>query len=39
MEVVQLLRSQGFRQHQVLRGVGGLGSRKYSALEGYDNQY
>ena len=39
MEVVQLLGSQGFWQHQVLRGVGGWGSRKYSALEGYGNQY
>ena len=35
LEVVQLLGSQGFWQHQVLRGVGGWGSRKYSALEGY----
>ena len=34
MEVVQLLGSQGFWQHQVLKRVG---SRKYSALEG--NQY
>ena len=39
MEVVQLLGSQGFWQHQVLRGVGGQGSTKYSALEGYGNQY
>ena len=39
MEVVQLLGFQGFWQHQVLRGVGGLSSRKYSALEGYGNQY
>ena len=39
MEVVQLLGSQGFWQHQVLRQVGGYGSRKYSVLEGYDNQY
>ena len=39
MEVVQLLGSQGFWQHQVLRGVGGSGSRNYSALEGYGNQY
>ena len=37
--MVQLLGSQGFWQHQVLRGVGGYGSRKYSALEGYGNQY
>ena len=35
MEMVQLLGSQVFLQHQVLRGVGGQGSRKYSALEGY----
>jgi len=28
VEVVQLLGSQGFWQHQVLRGVGGQGSRK-----------
>ena len=39
MEVVQLLGAQGFWRHQVLRGVGGWGSRKYSALEGYGNQY
>ena len=39
MEVVQLLGSQGFWQHQVLRGVGGQGNRKYSAVEGYGNQY
>ena len=40
VEVVQLLGSQGFWQHQVLRAVGGgKGSRKYSALEGYGNQY
>ena len=39
IEVVQLLGFQGFWQHQVLRGVGGLSSRKYSALEGYGNQY
>ena len=38
MEVVQLLGSQGFWQHQVLRGVGGQGSRKYSALKRYGNQ-
>ena len=31
--------SQGFWQHQVLRGVGDQGSRKYSALEGDGNQY
>ena len=34
VEVVQLLGLQGFWQHQVLRGVGSWGSRKYSALEG-----
>ena len=28
---------QGFWQHQVLREVGSLGSRKYSALERYGN--
>ena len=39
MEVLQLLGSQGFWQHQVLRGVGGEGSKKYSTLEGYGNQY
>ena len=39
MEVVQLLGPQGFWQHQVLRAVGGEGSRKYSALEGDGNQY
>ena len=33
-EVVQLLGSPGFWQQQVLRGVGGSGSRKCSALEG-----
>ena len=38
VEVVQLLGSQGFWQHQVLRGVGGWGRRKYSALEGYGHQ-
>ena len=38
VEVVQLLGSQGFWQPQVLRGVGGWGSRKYSALEGYGDQ-
>ena len=35
MKVVQLLGCQGFWQHQILRGVGGWCSRKYSALEGY----
>ena len=39
MEVVQLLGSQRFWQHEVLRRVGGYGSRKYSVLEGYGNQY
>ena len=39
VEVVQLLGSQGFWQHQVVSGVGGQGSRKYSTLEGYSNQY
>ena len=39
MEVVQLLGLQGFWQHKVLKGLGGQGSRKYSALEGYGNQY
>ena len=37
--MVQLLGLQGFWQHQVLREVSGLGSRKYSALEGYGNPY
>ena len=37
-EAMQLLGSQGFWQHQVLRGAGSSGSRKYSALEGYGNQ-
>ena len=39
VEVVQLIGLQGFWQHQVLRGVSGQGSRKYSTLEGYGNQY
>jgi len=39
VEVVQLLGSQGFWQHQVLREVGSYSSRKYSDLEGYGNQY
>ena len=38
MEVVQLLESQGFWQHQVLRGIVSWGSRKYSALEGYGGE-
>ena len=38
VEVVQLLGSQGLWQHQVLRGVGGQDSRKYSALGGHGNQ-
>ena len=37
VQAVQLLGLQGF--WQVYRGVGGDGSRKYSALEGYGNQY
>ena len=36
--MVQLLGSLGFWKHQVLRRVGGWGSRKYSALEVYGNQ-
>ena len=39
VEVVQLLGLKAFWQHQVLRGVGGQGSRKYCAPEGHDNQY
>ena len=39
MEVVQLLGSQGFWQHQVLRRVGSKGSKKYGALEGYGKQF
>ena len=39
MEVMQLLRPQRFWQHQVCRGIGSYGSRKYSALEGYGNKY
>ena len=35
MKVVQLLGSEGFWQHQVLRGIGGYVSRKYSVLEVY----
>ena len=38
-EVVQLLGSQGFCQHQVLKGAGSEGSRKNNALEEYGNQY
>ena len=34
VELGQLLGSQGFWQHQVLSGVGGSGSRKYSLWEG-----
>ena len=37
-EAVQLVGLQGFGQHEILRGVGSWGSRKYSALEGYGNQ-
>ena len=36
---MQLLGPQWVWLHQGLRGVGGEGSRKYSALEGYVNQY
>ena len=39
VEVVQLLGSQEFWQHQVLREVGAYGSRKYSTLNGYGNKY
>ena len=39
MDVVQLLGLQGLWQHRGLRGVGSQGSMKYSALEGYGNQY
>ena len=39
VEVSKLLGLQGFWQHQILRGVGGSGSRKYNALEGHGNQY
>ena len=39
VEMVQMFGLQGFWQHQVLRQVGGYGSRKYSVLEGYGNQY
>ena len=39
VEAVQLLGSQGFWQHQGLKGVDGQGSRKHSALEGYGNRY
>ena len=38
MEVGQLLGLQGFWQHQVLWGIGGSDSRKYSALEGDGSQ-
>ena len=34
-----MLGSEGFWQHQVLRGIGSYGSRKYSVLEVYGNQY
>ena len=37
--VVQLFGPQVFWQHQVLRGAGGQGSRKYSAPEGHGNQH
>ena len=39
VQMVQLLELWGFWQPQLLRGVSGKGSRKYSALEGYGNQY
>jgi len=39
VEVVQLPEAQGFWQHQGLKGVGGQGSRKHSALEGYGNPH
>ena len=39
VELMQLLGSQGFWQHQVLRGVSSYGSRKESTLEGYRKQY
>ena len=39
VEVVQLLGLQGSWQQQVFGVVGGSGSREYSALEGYGNQY
>ena len=39
VEVGQLLGSQGFWLHQVLRQVANKGNRKYSTLEGYGNQY
>ena len=39
VEMVQLLGSQRFWQHQELREVGSYGGRKYGALEGYGNQY
>ena len=38
-EVVQLFGSQGFCQHQVLKGADSKGSRKNNALEEYGNQY
>ena len=37
MEVSQLLGLQEPWQHQVFRGAGGKGSRKYGALEGHSN--
>ena len=39
MEVSKLFGLQGFWQHQILRGVGSKGSRRYSALEEYGNHY
>ena len=35
VEVVQLLGSQGFWQHQVLREISSLGSWKHGALKAY----
>ena len=39
VEVVQLLGSQGFWQHQLLREIGILGSWKHGALKAYGSQY
>ena len=39
VEVVQLLGSQGFWQHQVLKEIGILGSWKHGALKVYGSQY
>ena len=35
--MIQLLRSQGPRQHKVVRGASSEGSRKYGALEKHGN--